>query len=321
MTRRIHVQNTAGETDFAITPALWLIKGGPEGASFGETAEEFRQGVAEAEILVISTSALRALLPMQAPHLKLIFCTSAGMDKLAPFDWLPPGVALLNNSGVHGPRAGEYAAMALLMLAGHMPALIAAQQAQRWEKHYASVLAGRRLGVIGTGDLGSAAARAARLFGMRTIGVRTHAIPHPDFDMVVAVDDLDSVLPEMEFLLLAAPLTPRTQDMLDRHRLGRLPHGAGVINIGRGALLDEDALCDLLDDGHLGGAVLDVFVQEPIPAGHRLWTTRNLVITPHCSVDDPATYAANSVAIFLRNLAAFDAGEEMPNEVDTVRGY
>jgi phosphoglycerate dehydrogenase-like enzyme len=156
---------------------------------------------------------------------------------------------------------------------------------------------------------------------MRTTGVRTRAVAHPDFDAVVAVDAIDSVLPQTDFLLLAAPLTPETNGMIDRRRLELLPVGAGVINIGRGALLEQDALCDLLDSGHLGGAVLDVFVPEPIPTGHRLWTTRNLVITPHVAADDPATYARHSLQIFLRNLAAFERGEAMPNRFDTARGY
>ncbi len=318
---RTHVQNTPNDPEFAISEDMWTRLGGPSPASFADDEAGFRAGMAEAAFLVTSTAALSKYLPCDAPHLKMIFCTSAGLDRLAPFDWLPPGVALVNNSGVHGARAGEYAAMALLMLAGKMPQMIAAQQAGRWEKHYGSVLAGRRIAVIGTGDLGAAAGRMARAFGMRSVGVRTQAVPHPDFDETVAVADLDAVLPEVEFLFLAAPLTPRTQGMIDRRRLGLLPEGAFVINYGRGALIDQDALCDMLDSGRLGGAVLDVFVPEPIPAGHRLWTTRNLVITPHVAADDPKTYAADSVKLFLVNLAAFEAGKAMPNLFDIVRGY
>jgi phosphoglycerate dehydrogenase-like enzyme len=321
MTMRVHVQNAPNDPDFAVTPAMWQAAGGTEDVTFGDSELAFQQGVAQAEALVTSTAALSKFFPCPAPHLKLIYCTSAGLDRLAPFDWLPPHVSLVNNSGVHGPRVGEYAAMALLMLAGQLPALMTAQREGRWEKRYGSVLAGRRLAVIGTGDLGAAAGRAARMFGMHSVGVRTHAVPHPDFDATVAVADLDSVLPEVEFLVLAAPLTPRTRDMMDRHRLGLLPKGAGVINIGRGALLDQEALCDLLDSGHLGGAVLDVFVPEPIPPGHRLWTTKNLIITPHVAADDPKTYAKDSVDVFLKNLAAYEAGQEMPNLFDTARGY
>ncbi len=318
---RIHVQNTEGDPIFDVTPQAWAELGGPSDVSFSNLDDEFARLIAYAEMLVISSACLRKVKHLLPVGLKVIFCTSAGLDSLAPFDWLPAGCLLLNNSGVHGKRAGEYVAMALLMLNSHMPVLISAQRAQLWDKRYASVLAGRRLVVVGTGDLGASGARAARLFGVHCTGVRTSATPHPDFDRMVAVANLDSVLPEADFLLIATPLTERTRGLITRDRIALLPKGAGVINVGRGAVIDQDALCDALDSGALGGAVLDVFTPEPIPAGHRLWTTRNLVITPHVSADDPATYAEDSAALFLMNLAAFEAGTPLPNLFDTVRGY
>jgi len=108
---------------------------------------------------------------------------------------------------------------------------------------------------------------------------------------------------------------------MDRRRLGLLPPGAGLMNIGRGGLLDQDALCDLLDSGHLSGAVLDVFTPEPLPDGHRLWTTPNVIISPHTSVDEPATYNALSLDLFFENLRALRDGRPMPNVYDTTRGY
>ncbi len=318
---RIHIQNKADDLESKITPELWQALGGPEGASFAEDEAGFRAGIADAAYLITATSALRPYRALIPGQLRGIFCTSAGMDSIAPFDWLPQGTMLMNNSGVHADRGGEYVAMALLMLRQEMPAMIAAQQRGVWEKHYTSVLRGCTLVSIGTGALGAAGARAARLFGMKTIGVRTKAEPHPDFDRVVAAADLDSVLPLAEFLLLAAPLTPQSQNILDARRIALLPKGAGVINIGRGALIAQDALCDALDAGALGGAVLDVFSPEPIPPGHRLWTTRHLVITPHVSADDPAIYASDSVKLFLENLAAIERGETPPNLVDISKGY
>jgi phosphoglycerate dehydrogenase-like enzyme len=108
---------------------------------------------------------------------------------------------------------------------------------------------------------------------------------------------------------------------MSRTRLACLPSGAGVVNIGRGELLDQDALCDLLDQGHLSGAVLDVFTPEPIPHNHRLWATPNLIISPHTAADDPATYNQHSLGIFLDNLRAFRDGRPLPNRYDIERGY
>ena len=209
--------------------------------------------------------------------------------------------------------------MALLMLVNRMPALMTAQREGRWEPRHGGALAGRRVVVVGLGTLGGGAAQHAKQFGMHVTGVRTRAEPHPACDRVVA--DLDSVLPEAEFLYLATPLTGATRNLLSRERIARLPKGAGIANVGRGALLDQDAAMDALDSGQLGGAVLDVFDPEPIPPGHRLWTTPNLIITPHTSADDPATYNARSLDIFFDNLRALRESRPLPNRFDIERGY
>jgi phosphoglycerate dehydrogenase-like enzyme len=183
------------------------------------------------------------------------------------------------------------------------------------------VLAGRNLTVVGLGTLGGATADHAARFGMRVTGVRAHPAPHPSCERVVGTDALDEVIAETEFLVLACPLTDATRGLMSRQRLECLPPGAGLLNIGRGELLDQEALCDLLDAEHLSGAVLDVFTQEPIPPRHRLWSTANLIISPHTAADDPATYNPQSLDIFLDNLRALRDGRAMPNHFDIARGY
>lgn len=321
---RVHIQNEPGDA-FAITPAIWdaaCARAGAAGhdATFADDLGAGRAELREAEALV-GPASIRALFPAEAPRLRVVFVTAAGLDRMAPFDWLPPAAVLLNNRGTHGAKAGEYGIMALLMLATGMPAFAADQRAERWTRRHGSVLQGRRVTVLGVGTLGGAVAAQAARFGLRVTGVRTRAEPHPSCERVAAVADLDRVLGESEFLVLAAPLTQATREVLDRRRIGLLPEGAGVVNIGRGALLDQDALCEALDAGRLGGAVLDVFVPEPVPPGHRLWTTRNLVMTPHVSADDPATYAPMSLDILLANLREMAAGRTPPNLFDPARGY
>ncbi len=319
---RFHIQNGISPDQFDVTEAQWLQAGGAaHQVSFGRGADAFAAGCAEAEAIIVSTGVLAGLLPLRAPKLRYIFITAAGADRLAPFDWLPDGVKLINNRGTHGPKVAEFAAMALVMLSVRMPRYVQAQREERWAPVFTPTLEGRHAVIIGTGDLGSAAAREARRFGMRVTGVRTRAAPHPDFDAVVAVEELDSVLPEAEFLVLACPLTPQTEGLMSRRRLERLPAGASLLNIGRGPLLDQDALCDLLDSEHLAGAILDVTTPEPPPSGHRVWHTRHLILTPHCSADSPLTYNRDSLAIFMANLRAIDAGKAPPNLVDTRRGY
>lgn len=322
---RIHLQNDDNAGTMPLTQSVWDqaasrapdVAGGHE-LSFGDTPEALAAGMQDAEILIAQAAALKQGLP-PAPRLRLIYATSAGLEKLAPFDWVPPGVPLLNNRGAHFDKAGEFGLLALLMLVNHIPALVTAQRDGRWEQKHGSVLAGHVVVVVGLGTLGGSTAQHARNFGMRVIGVRTRAEPHPACERVVT--DLASVLPEAEILFLATPLTEATKGLLSRERIGMMPRGAGLVNVGRGGLVDQDAVCDALDDGHLGGAVLDVFVPEPIPPGHRLWTTRNLIITPHTSADDPNTYNLRSLDIFFDNLRAFREGRELPNRFDVERGY
>ncbi|MBN8891109.1 MAG: hydroxyacid dehydrogenase [Rhodospirillales bacterium 70-18] len=329
---RIHIQNPPPPADgspdpFIITAAQVeqaAARGGETEAhtlSFGNDAASFAAGIADAEAVVTTPGQILGRFPVAAPRLRMIFCTSAGLDRLLPFDWLPPGVALLNNRGVHSAKVGEYSLMALLMLAARVPAYATQQRAGVWKPFFTPILRGRRLLVVGTGDLGAAGAREARRYGMHVTGVRARPAPHPDFDAILGTDALDAALADTEFLLLACPLTPATRNILDRRRLGLLPAGAGLINVGRGALLDQDALCDLLEAGRLSGAVLDVTVPEPLPPDARLWRTPNLLVTPHVAADNPETYNVDSLDIFFANLRAARAGEAMPNLVDPGRGY
>ena len=324
---RIHVHTAAPPSRSILTPERWDAAGAraPDvgqghDVSFGTTREALAEGLAQAELLVMTLHThVRPLPP--APQLRAAFVTWAGVDALLPLDWLPPGAVLLNNRGTHAEKAGEYGIMALLMLANHMPRLVAAQQAEHWERVPSTTLAGRHVTVVGLGSLGGAVAEWARRFGMRVTGVRNGHAPHQACERVVPTGELDAVLPGTEFLVLACPLTDATRNILDARRIALLPEGAGVVNIGRGPLLDQDALCDALDAGRLGGAVLDVFTPEPVPAGHRLWHTPHLIMTPHVSSDDEIRYLDRSLDVLMANLRAMRDGGALPNHVDPGRGY
>ena len=321
---RIHIQNDSTGDWPPITPAHWDVVRPrltvESEVTFGSRPGDFRAVARDIEVLLISASALRDLLPLDTPLLKIIFCTWAGLEDLAPYEWLPPGTILLNGSGVHAVKCSQYVLMALLMLANQLPALVNAQQEQRWERLYGMTLEGRRLTILGLGAIGGASASLARRLGMRVTGMRTTARSHPDCERVVTIDQLDSVLPETDYLALALPLTKATENLVDRRRLAMLPRHAGVVNVGRGTVLDEEALCDLLDADRLAAAVLDVFHAEPVPSNHRLWTTRHLIMTPHVSADDLQTNNALTLRIFADNLNARAAGLPMPNAFDTSRG-
>lgn len=325
---RIHIQNPPPDDLFVITPQQWAEcaarrpdVGLGHDISYADDDAGFARGIADAEILIGPPGVLKGRSLAGAKALKIVFVMAAGMDKLMPFDWLPPGVALLNNRGAHGPKMREFALMALAMLNNRMPAYATQQRRAEWTGHFTTILRGKTCTVVGVGDLGGNAGAAARSQGMKTIGVRARPAPHPEFDRMVAIADIDSVLPDSEFLVLACPLLPETRNLLSRERMHKLPRGAKIVNVGRGPLLDQDALCDLLDSGHLDGAVIDVTTPEPLPPDHRAWSTPNLVITPHVSADSPATYNPDSLDILLDNLRARRDGKPMPNQVDLAKGY
>src|ERR1700761_782972 len=229
---RIHIHNPVDDPLFLFDRGMWdaaCARAGKLGQgheiSIGDTGDDFVAGLAEAEALITDVVTAAEKFPCNAPRLKLIMLTSAGLERLAPFDWLPPGASLLNNAGVHNQKAGEFALMSLLMLANRVPEMVTHQRAGQWHKLWGGVVTGRRVTVVGLGSLGGGAARQATRFGMHVTGVRTTATPHPDCAEVVAPADIDRVLPSTEFLVLACPLTPATKGLMDRRRLRLLPEG------------------------------------------------------------------------------------------------
>ena len=285
---RIHLQDPADDPLLDFSRAIWdaAVARAPDigfghMVTVGRSAVEFATAMTDAEALICDISVIKALFPCMAPRLKLLFLTNAGLDRLAPFDWLPPDVILMNNRGTHTVKAGEFGIMAVLMLANRVPEMVTHQRAESWQKLWGAVVTGQPITIVGLGSLGGSIARHATAFGMDVTGVRASLAPHPACARVVGNDSLDTVLAGTKFLVLACPLTEATRGLIDRRRLELLPRDAGVVNIGRGELLDQDALCDQLDAGHLSGAVLDVFAPEPIPPNHRLWNTKNLIISPH----------------------------------------
>ncbi len=256
-----------------------------------------------------------------APRLRWIHCIGAGVEHMLPMTWLPQQVTLTNNKGVHAAKAGEFGLMAVLMLHSKIPAVAFNQRNAVYDSLYSSPIAGKTLVVLGTGSLGGSAARKVRHLGVHVIGVNRSGSPVEGCDRVVTTAELDNVLPEADYMLIATPDTPQTRGLMSRERLGLMKTGAGIINIGREAVMDYGALCDKLDEGALGGAILDVFDPEPVDPDSRLWNTPNLMITPHISADDGDSYVPMTLGLFFRNLRLFLKGEPLLNPVSPELGY
>jgi phosphoglycerate dehydrogenase-like enzyme len=256
-----------------------------------------------------------------APRLKLIHITGAGIEPLLPLDWLPKGVALTNNSGVHVRKTAEFAAMALLMLNARMPQLATNQGRSRWAQVFTPSIAGKTVVVIGLGDMGGTAAREAKRLGLRVIGIRRRARPHRYADEIFELRHLRRALRQADFIFVAAPLTPASRHLLGKDMLASAKAGAGLINVGRAGVVDYDALRAALKSGALSGAILDVFEDEPLPPTSPLWKTPNLILMPHCSSDDSDRYMPLTLDLAFDNLRRLMADRRLRNRVDPRRGY
>jgi phosphoglycerate dehydrogenase-like enzyme len=256
-----------------------------------------------------------------APNVRWIHCIGAGVEHLLPMDWLPGSVQLTNNKGVHASKAGEYGLMTVLMLHNHIPQIVTNQRAHRFNSLYSTPLAGKTIVIVGTGSLGGAAASKLALLGPHIIGVNRHGRPVEGCNEVVTIAELDSVLPRADYLYLALPDTPETTGLMDRRRLDMLKSSCGIANIGREPVMDYGHLCEKLRNGSIAAAVLDVFSPEPVASGSYLWDVPNLMITPHVSADDGASYIPLTLDLFFRNLELFVAGKPLLNPVDPQLGY
>lgn len=325
---RVHIENARNETEiFRITPALWDTACARHrglarrlDVSIGWDGDILGDALKTAEIM-IGVPARREDLAQRAPRLRWVHATTAGIDGFLPLDWLPVRAAFTNNRGAHGVKAEQFMRMAYTLLHTRMPEIIAQQRDRKWRQLFTGGLAGRTALVVGLGDLGQAAARAAKQLGLKVIGVSRTGKKMRDVDRSYRTAALDTLLPHADFVVVAVPLTPETNRLLNRARLDRMKRDAGVINIARAPVADYDALRDKLTRGELAGAVLDVMEPEPLPPESPLWDTPNLIITPHISCDDGEHYIDITLDLWFENLGRFLNGKPLKNRVDPRRGY
>nr|WP_278116096.1 D-2-hydroxyacid dehydrogenase [Mesorhizobium sp. WSM4875]WIE94631.1 D-2-hydroxyacid dehydrogenase [Mesorhizobium sp. WSM4875] len=254
-------------------------------------------------------------------NLRLVHCTSAGVERYLPLDWLPPGAVLTNSSGVHAEKGGTFGAMAVLMLNEGMPRHATNQRLHRWDSALSTCIAGKTVLIYGFGSLGEAIAERLRPFGVYIIGIRRSGEPHPLADEVHLPGVLQRLLPRSDFLVVSCPLTEATRGLFDEKQLSLLPKGSSLFNIARGPVVDNAALAAALRAGHLAGAIVDVFEQEPLPEASPWWDVPNLLISPHISCDDAEGYIERCLAIFGANVDRLVRGEALRNVVDPARGY
>ena len=256
-----------------------------------------------------------------ARKLRWIQLTSAGVEHIAPFDWLPPRVAITNNSGVHAEKHGEFGITAVLMLNNNVPVMTTSQRTARWHTVFGTPIKGKTLAIVGVGNIGGTVARHAKRLGMRVIGVRRSGRGHRHVDTMYRPAQLAQVMRQADFLIGTLPFTDQTRNLIDDAALGLLKRGACVVNLGRAQTMDYDSLVRRLKRGDIAGAVLDAHDPEPLPRSSPLWRTPNLIVSPHCTSSDIEQYVPLTLDLTFENLRRFIDRRPLRNRVDLKLGY
>ncbi|MFN6570299.1 D-2-hydroxyacid dehydrogenase [Dendronalium sp. ChiSLP03b] len=256
-----------------------------------------------------------------APELRWHHAPNAGVNHIITPKYIERNLILTNGAGVHAIPIAEFVIAYMLSYAKQLPRLHQQQTQHRWQKGLPiQELLDKTLLIIGAGGIGQEIASRAKAFGMRIFGSRRHPQPLSNFDKVVGADEWKALLGEADYVVIATPLTWDTKGMIDAEVLRLMRPNAYLINIARGAIVDEFALIKALRDGEIAGAALDTVFAEPLPSESPLWSLPNVFITPHCSGNSPRV-KERSLALFLDNFTRYRQGKPLRNIVDQRAGY
>jgi phosphoglycerate dehydrogenase-like enzyme len=261
-------------------------------------------------------------LPSRTGRLKWLQVMTAGVDRL-PGEILKSGIRVTNASGLHGAAMGEVVLEMMLMFVKDAPACMRMKQEKEWRRYRPAILREKTVGILGLGAVGKEIARLCKAFGMEVIGMRRSdggPAGLSDVDRVYPREQLPELLAQSDFVVLALPLTKETTGMIGEKELRGMKPTAFLINVARGAIVEEAALLRALEEKWIAGAGLDVFAREPLPPESPFYTLPNVIFSPHISGDIP-DYESRAADVFCENLKRYLAGEPFLHEVDREKGY
>lgn len=217
-------------------------------------------------------------------NLKFIQLTSAGFDRV-PIDYIKENkISIFNAKGVYNTPMAEFAICGVLQILKQSKFFINNQTQHKWEKHRGLLeLCGKTVSIIGCGSVGQECAKRYKAFGCKVLGVDLISLKSEYFDIIYSISEINKVLSFSDILVLTLPLTDSTHHLIDEEKICRLNKDAIIVNISRGGIIKTKALIDSLKNGHLMGAVLDVFEEEPLNRNSPLWNMENVILTPHNS--------------------------------------
>lgn len=293
---------------------------------YATTPEQRAEGLKDADAAytwILSAEELAG-----AEKLRWVHTSAVAVETLCLREMFARRILVSNTRGVQAIPIAEHVMAVILALAKQLPFVFENQAQSRWAQNEFMgdklpwLLNGRTLGLIGVGTIGSEIARRAQAFGMRVIAMRRRpaygVIGH--VEQVYGIADLPEFLAQCQALVIAAPLTPETQGLMGAAQFAQLPKGAVVVNVGRAKIIDTEALIAALESRHLGGASLDVLPQEPLPSGHPLWKTPNVILTPHTSGFRRGHWD-EVITLYGDNIERWLTGEPLKYRIEPELGY
>lgn len=285
--------------------------------------EEYREKVKEAEVIIGEPTVEEI---KEAPNLKWIQMTWAGTEFYTKDENFPKDVVLTNMSGAFGETISEYVIGVILSLYRNFPAYYRNQSEKIWrDVGSEKTLFGKKVLILGAGDIGTCIARRLRPFGCRNIGVRRTVREYEScFDEMYTLSEAEECLKEADIVVGCLPDTKETTGFLNRERLLKMKQDALLVNVGRGSLIVTKDLVEVLEMGHLYGVALDVVKPEPLPKKSKLWDMENVIITPHISgigFGHDVRTEDKIYDIISENIRRYIGGDELLNVVDFAHGY
>jgi phosphoglycerate dehydrogenase-like enzyme len=290
----------------------------------GKDFSAFEKAAPEAEA-ILHWSGPRDLLRsvfLACPRLRWVHSRAAGLDKSLFPELVESSIPLTNGTGVFSQSLGEFALAAVLFFAKDFHRMLRNQAAERWEQFDVEEIAHQTAGIVGYGDIGRAVAWRLHAMGMKVLALKRHepASADPLIDEFYTPAQMATMLSRCDYVIVAAPLTAETHHMISDAEFSAMKPNAVILNVGRGPVIDQAAMVRALSEKRIRGAGLDVFEQEPIPAGDPLWKIDNVLISPHCA-DNTKDWLNDAMQFFLRQYGRFEKGEPLVNLVEKHLGY
>lgn len=292
----------------------------------GNSAAAFVEVAASAGILFNWSGSLELFKQVfrMCQNLLWVHSRAVGLERTLFPELIESAVPLTNSVGVFSASLGEFVVGAMLYFAKDFRRMMRSQQSGVWDPFDVGMIEGATLGIVGLGDIGRTIATRARAMGLTVLGLRRHIASASEADPLVtrmySSEQRLEMLSQCDYVAVATPLTPETRGMIGEAELAAMKPTAVIINVGRGPVINEGALVGALSSGRIKGAALDVFDQEPLPAGHPFYKLENVLLSPHCA-DHTADWLDDAMKFFIEQFRRLQKGEPLQNVVDKKLGY